>query len=493
MELFGTVILAATLLGLLFLSLFKRDSIRYTKMPPGPTPLPVIGNLLQVNGGRPHLSFIKMSETYSPVMTVHFGQQPAVVLVGFKAVHEALVKQADAFSGRAEIPVFMKVNEGYGLVFTNGEHWKQLRRFSLSTFRDFGMGKRSIEEWIQEEARYLVEEVRKNIGHPFDPTFFLSHAASNIICCIIFGQRFGYHNDNFLHLLSLLNTNVRLLSNPFTQLYNIFPSLIKVMPGVYNKIWNNSKQLKQFVSEQIEKHRETLMADSPRDYIDNFLIRMKQESTNPSTEFDVNNLLVNVSNFFTAGTETTSTTLRYGLLILIKYPHFQEKIHQEIDSVIGRERPPFVKDRRNMPFTEAVIHEIQRFIDLLPLSLPHVTTQDISFRGYNIPAKTVVFPVLHSVLFDKTQWESPYTFNPRHFLDENDQFKINPAFMPFSAGKRICAGEGLARMELFLFFVSLLQNFSFSSTEDPEKVDLTPYTSSLLNVPQAYKLNAHKR
>uniref|UniRef100_A0A8C4RDP9 Cytochrome P450 2B19-like n=1 Tax=Erpetoichthys calabaricus TaxID=27687 RepID=A0A8C4RDP9_ERPCA len=493
MELFGTVILAAIVLGLLFFSFSKRDTIRYSNMPPGPTPLPIIGNLLQMNGGRPHLSFLKMSKTYGPVMTVHLGQQPVVVLVGFEAVHEALVKQADAFSGRAEIPVFMKVNEGYGIIFTNGERWKQLRRFSLSTFRDFGMGKRSIEEWIQEEARHLVKEVRKNKGHPFDPTFFLSRAVSNIICCIIFGQRFEYHDDNLLHLLSLLNTNVRLISNPFTQLYNIFPSLIKIMPGVYNKISNNAKQLKQFVSEQIEKHRETLMADSPRDYIDNFLIRMKQESGNPFTEFNGNNLLINVANFFSAGTETTSTTLRYGLLILIKYPNLQEKIHQEIDSVIGRERPPSVEDRKNMPFTEAMIHEIQRFIDLVPLNLAHSTTRDVIFRGYNIPAKTVVLPVLHSVLFDKTQWESPYTFNPRHFLDENDQFKINPAFMPFSAGKRICAGEGLARMELFLFFVALLQNFSFSSSEDPEKIDLSPHASSFVNTPQAYKLYVHER
>ncbi|MBN3290233.1 CP2CP protein, partial [Polypterus senegalus] len=493
MELFGTVILAAIVLGLLFFFLSKRHSIRYTKMPPGPTPLPVIGNLLQVDGGRPHLSFLKMSETYGPVMTVHLGQQPAVVLVGFEAVHEALVKHADAFSGRADIPIFTRINEGYGLAFTNGERWKQLRRFSLSTFRDFGMGKRSIEEWIQEEARYLVEEVRKNIGHPFDPTFFLSCAVSNIICCIIFGQRFEYHNDNFLYLLSLLNTNVRLLGNPFTQLFNIFPSLIKLMPGVYNMIWNNVNCVRQFISEQIVKHRETLMTDSPRDYIDNFLIRMKQESANPSTEFNEKNLLINVANIFTAGTETTSTTLRYGLLILTKYPHYQEKIHQEIDSVIGRERPAFVEDRKNMPFTEAMIHEIQRFIDLLPLSIAHATTQDISFRGYNIPAKTVVFPVLHSVLFDKKQWGSPYTFNPRHFLDENDQFKINPAFMPFSAGKRICAGEGLARMELFLFFVALLQNFSFSSSEDPEKIELSPHASSFVNTPQAYKLYVHER
>ncbi|XP_028652512.1 cytochrome P450 2B4-like [Erpetoichthys calabaricus] len=492
MELVGTLLLAAIVLGLLIV-LFRKDSVHNAKMPPGPTPLPVIGNLLTMNGRAPQESFLKMSETYGPVMTVYLGPQPVVVLVGFEAVHEALVKHADAFAGRATMPLFLRVNKGYGMAFTNGERWRQLRRFSLSTLRDYGMGKRSIEDWILEEANHLVEEFHTKTGHSFDPTLTLSRAVSNVICCIIFGQRFEYEDKDFIHLLSILSTNVRLISRPFAQLYNIFPKLMNIMPGVYNRILENAEQLIKFIKTQVEKHKETLVVDSPRDYIDNFLIRMKQENGNPASEFNLDNLVISISNLFGAGTETTSTTLRFGLLVLIKYPQFQEKIHQEIDSVIGRDRPPSMEDRKNMPFTDAMIHETQRFVDLVPMNVPHATTRETDFRGYTIPANTVVLPLLNSVLFDKTQWQSPLSFNPGHFLDENGQLKVNPAFMPFSTGKRVCTGESLARMELFLFFVALLQKFSFSSTEDPENISLGADTSSFLKVPLLYKLKVSSR
>ncbi|XP_028652525.2 cytochrome P450 2C23-like isoform X1 [Erpetoichthys calabaricus] len=486
MELIVTLFLAAIILGLLYMFLLK-DSFRYAKMPPGPTPLPVIGNLLQVNGKTPYKSLLKLSDTYGPVITVHLGGHRAVVLVGYEAVQEALVQQADAFAGRAQFPLPLRLLGGFGLLLSNGERWKQLRRFTLSTLRDFGMGKRSIEEWIQVEARHLTEEFRKNASSPCDPTFFLSRAVSNVICSIVFGQRFEYQDKRFVFLLKLINENVRLGSSPSGQLYNVFPSMMDVLPGTFNMIKKNGTELIEFVSEMIKDHKQTLSDDDPRDYIDAFLIKMNQEKGNCDTEFHYDNLRATVLNLFLAGTETTSTTLRYGLLILMKYPHIQERVHQEIDEVIGNDQPPSMEHRKKMAFTDAVIHEIQRFIDIVPMNLPHLTTQDTSFRGYSIPAGTLVIPLLHSVLFDKTQWESPQSFNPGHFLDKNGCFKINPAFLPFSTGKRACAGEGLARMELFLFFSTLLQNFSFHFAEDPETISLLPDASSFLKLPQVYK------
>uniref|UniRef100_A0A8C4RBF9 Cytochrome P450 n=1 Tax=Erpetoichthys calabaricus TaxID=27687 RepID=A0A8C4RBF9_ERPCA len=451
MELFGTLVLATIVLAMLFL-LFRMDSSRNANMPPGPTPLPIVGNLLQ------HIKIMffllsapQLKDTYGPVMTVHLGSMRAVVLVGFEAVHEALVQQADVFAGRGVSPLTMKLTGDFGLIQSNGERWKQIRRFSLSTMRDFGMGKRSIEEWIQEEAKHLTEEFRKTKGSPCDPTIFLSRAVSNVICSIVFGQRFDYQDKKFINLVSLVNENLRLIE--YFLLY----------------------------------------IDSPRDFIDSFLIKMKQEDKNPATEFHHDNLNITVLNLFSAGTETTSTTLRYGLLILMKYPHIQEKVQKEIDMVIGRDRAPAMEDRRKMPYTDAVLHEIQRFIDLVPLNGFHKTTKDTIFRGYTIPADTVVIPVLYSVLFDKTKWATPHSFNPGHFLDENGCFKMNSAFMPFSTGKRICAGEGLAKMELFLFFTTLLQNFSFRSTEDPANISLLPDSKSFFKRPLPYTFLAIPR
>ncbi|XP_028652769.1 cytochrome P450 2B4-like isoform X1 [Erpetoichthys calabaricus] len=492
MELFGTLVLASIVLGLLFF-LFRRDSSRYSKMPPGPTPLPFIGNVLQLDSSAIHESIMKLKETYGTVMTVHLGTQRIVALVGFDAVHEALVQQADAFAGRAVSPLIMKLTGDFGLIQSNGERWKQMRRFSLSTMRDFGMGKRSIEKWIQEEAKHLTEEFRKTKGSPCNPTVFLSRAVSNVICSIVFGQRFDYQDKNFLNLLSLMDTNLHLLTSPIGMLYNMFPVFTKLIPGTFNKVVKNMNEIKQFISAMIHQHKAALLNDSPRDFIDSFLIKMKQESDNPATEFNLENLIITVMDLFTAGTETTSTTLQYGLLLLMKYPHIQEKVQKEIDAVIGRGRAPAMEDRRKMSYTDAVLHETQRFIDLVPLNAFHWTTKDTVFRGYTIPAGTVVSPVLHSVLFDKTKWATPYTFNPGHFLDENGCFKMNPAFMPFSAGKRVCAGEGLAKMELFLFFSTLLQNFSFQPTEEPDKISLTPNSKSFFKLPVPYTFFAIPR
>ncbi|CAJ0941576.1 unnamed protein product, partial [Ranitomeya imitator] len=148
---------------------------------------------------------------------------------------------------------------------------------------------------------------------------------------------------------------------------------------------------------------------------------------------------------------------------VIKYVFFCfiEKVQEEIKTHIKLGQLPTVEDRKKMPYTDAVIHEIQRFGNIVPLNLSHSTPTDVYLRGYLIPKGTEVIPFLTSVLYDKTQWKTPYDFNPNHFLDENGKFVRPDAFMAFSAGKRACAGEGLAKMELFLFFTGLLQAFTF--------------------------------
>uniref|UniRef100_A0A667YIE2 Cytochrome P450 2F5-like n=1 Tax=Myripristis murdjan TaxID=586833 RepID=A0A667YIE2_9TELE len=266
-------------------------------------------------------------------MTLHLGWQRVVVLVGYDTVKEALVDQADDFVGRGPVPFILKVTKGYGLAISNGERWRQLRRFTLTTLRDFGMGRKGMEEWIQEESQHLVTHI--------------------------------------------------------------------------------------------------------------------------------------------------------GTL--------KEKMQQEIDTVIGQECRPSMEDRKSLPFTDAVIHEVQRFLDIVPLSVPHYALQDICFRGYIIPKGTVILPMLHSVLREDKQWATPWSFNPQHFLDQNGNFKKNPAFLPFSAGKRACVGESLARMELFLFLVALLQRFTFSCPGGPDSVDLSPEYSSFANLPRRHQIIATPR
>uniref|UniRef100_A0A3P8TCR4 Cytochrome P450, family 2, subfamily Y, polypeptide 3 n=1 Tax=Amphiprion percula TaxID=161767 RepID=A0A3P8TCR4_AMPPE len=491
MDFSSTLLLFGLIFALLWLLSLKKR--RRWSLPPGPPGLPLIGNLLQLDKRAPFTSLLKLSETYGPVMTVYLGPQRAVFLVGYEAVKEALVDRAEDFTGRGPVPFLIRATKGYGLVVSNGERWRQLRRFTLSTLRDFGMGRKGMEEWIQEESQHLVNRINSTNAAPFDPTFFLSCSVSNVICCLVFGQRFSYGDKDFLELLHIISDTLKFGSSPWGQLYNIFPRLMEWLPGRQHKVFANIEKLRQFTMTKIQEHQDTLDISSPRDYIDCFLTRLSQEKDIPTTEFHHDNLVSTVLNLYLAGTETSSSTMRYALNLLIKYPKIQETMQQEIDTVVGRNRCPYMEDRKSLPFTDAVIHEIQRCMDIIPLGVPRYAVQDISFRDYTLPKGTLIFPMLHSVLKEEKQWATPWTFNPQHFLDQNGNFKKNPAFLPFSAGKRSCAGESLARMEIFLFMVSLVQNFTFSCSEGPDSIDLSAEYSSFANLPRQYMIIATPR
>ncbi|XP_068927369.1 cytochrome P450 2C23-like isoform X2 [Petaurus breviceps papuanus] len=425
---FTTLTLVVCVSFLVILALWRKY-YKGRKLPPGPVPLPFFGNMLQLDLKDLSMSLCKLSEKYGPVFTVYLGSQPVVILHGYKALKEALIDQGEIFGGRGKIPIFDDNYKGHGIIFSQGEKWKQIRRFSLTTLRNFGMGKKSIEERVQEEAQFLLEELRKTKSQPFDPTFILGCAPCNVISSILFHQRFNYDNEEFLSMMRILSENLIILNSP-----------------------------------------------------------MIQDENNPESVFDLENLATAGMDLFDAGTETISTTLRYGLLLILKYPEVQGKIHEEIDRVIGQHRIPSMKDKLEMPYMEAVIYEIQRYIDLIPHSLPHEVTRDTHFQEYFIPKGTTVFPLLSSVLFDTKEFPNPHQFDPGHFLNKDGSFRKSDYFMAFSIGKRACLGEGLAKMELFLFLVTILQNFTLKSTIDPKEINIRPCSTGLINVPPKFQL-----
>ncbi|CAJ0946319.1 unnamed protein product [Ranitomeya imitator] len=321
-----------------------------------------------------------------------------------------------------------------------------------------------------------------------DPRPYLSKAACNVIFAIVFGYRHDYEDAELLNVISLIYSTFSIISSKWGQLVEMFPWVMQYIPGRHQKIFTGLKKLLQFVNKRVEMNRKNLDENNPRSYVDAFLIKMEKENINPKTEFHMKNLLNSTLQIFFAGVDTSSTTLTYSLLLLMKYPNILEKIHKEIDQVIGRDRYPKMQDRRQMPFTDAVIHEIQRFIDLIPMGAPRKTTKDITFRGYSIPKNTNVYPVLTSVLKDPTHFPYPNEFNPQNFLDDHDEFKKNDAFIPMAAGKRICLGENLVRVEIFIILITVLQNFNLKSPVPLEDLDITPEISGLGNFPKLFKL-----
>ncbi|XP_053545449.1 cytochrome P450 2A4-like [Bombina bombina] len=407
-----------------------------SNLPPGPTPLPVLGNILQLRRGELVESLLELSKKYGEVYTIYLGSRATVVFTGYKTVKEILVDRGEEFLGRGEISSFDTHYRNYGLAFTNDmNRWRELRRFSVTALRDLGMGKRSFEDKIQEELMFLVEALKNTKESIINPHQHVNRGTGNIIALIMFGHRYDYEDEDLNTFLTSIQECFKLASAAWGQAYEMFPRIMRFLPGGHQKMLSLMGSLLKFVEKKVLMNKNSLDANNLRDYVDIFLIKMEQEKNDPKTEYHMTNLVCSTLQLYFAGVETITDTLIYSFLILMKYPDILDKVHKEIDKVIGQNRQPKLQDRNQMPYTEAVIHEIQRYIDLLPMSVPRKTTQEVKFRGYIIPKDTNVLAMLGSVLKDPSCFPYPKEFNPQNFLSENGEFKKNDAFIPLSAGR----------------------------------------------------------
>uniref|UniRef100_A0ABM5GJU2 Cytochrome P450 2U1 isoform X2 n=1 Tax=Pogona vitticeps TaxID=103695 RepID=A0ABM5GJU2_9SAUR len=422
-------------------------------MPPGPKPWPLVGNMgfalvpippllkrLRGGGGggggsgggarpqsfgdvmsaagRPpsvHVALTNLTKVYGSIFSLFVGSRPLVVLSEFEAVRDALVNQAEVFSDRPSIPIVTILTKKKGVVFAPyGPVWKKQRKFSHSTLRHFGLGKHSLEPKIIEEFKYVKEEILKHGRDQFNPFPIIGNAVSNVICSMAFGRRFDYDDMEFKTLLKVMSRCLEITLNIHVLLINICPWLYYLPFGPFRELRQAEIDITAFLKKIIIQHRETLDAQNPRDFIDMYLLHVDEEKkTNSESSFDDDYLFFIIGDLFIAGTDTTSNTLLWSLLYMSLHPDEQKKVQEEIDLIIGRDRAPSLADKARMPFTEATIMEVQRMTVVVPLSIPRMASE--------------------------------------------------------TTGKRVCMGEQLAKMELFLIFVSLLQSFTFQFPEDSQK------------------------
>ncbi|XP_052016278.1 cytochrome P450 2D3 isoform X1 [Apodemus sylvaticus] len=485
-----------TVIFILLVDLMHRRQRWTSCYPPGPVPWPVLGNLLQVDPNNMPYSLYKLQNRYGAVFSLQMAWKPMVVVNGLKAVREVLVTCGEDTADRPEMPIFQHLGYGQkakGVVLAPyGPEWREQRRFTVSTLRNFGLGKKSLEQWVTEEAGHLCDAFTAKDGSPLNPYPLLNKAVCNVIASLIYARRFEYEDPDFIEMLKVLKENMGENTGLFPEVLNTFPILLRI-PGLADKVFSGQKAFFTIVDKLVTEHKRTWDPDQPpRDLTEAFLAEMEKAKGNPESTFNDANLQLVVHDLFGAGIVTTSITLTWALLLMILHPDVQLRVQQEIDEVIGQVRRPEMADQAHMPYTNAVIHEVQRFADIVPMNLPHKTSHDIEVQGFLIPKGTTLFPNLSSVLKDETVWEKPLRFHPEHFLDAQGHFVKHEAFMPFSAGRRACLGEPLARMELFLFFTCLLQRFSFSvPAGQPRPSDLGVFT--FLVCPSPYELCAFTR
>ncbi|CAG2116308.1 unnamed protein product, partial [Medioppia subpectinata] len=392
--------------------------------------------------------------TYSLQLGVH----NIVILNDWEAVKDAF--QKDAFLDRPKDSPFTIVDIDSSFGNDNGLLWKDHRRFALQTMRDLGFGKRSMEERIANEITHFTKLIDQTDGQGFNFHKLLTPSMSNNICHLVFGHRMDFNDPKRIIFDNVLDNNAALFS----------------MLG------------------EIESHQKTMDPNNKRDYIDGFLNEMKiRQQKDPNTSFTINKLSANSKSFFFGGSDTVRTAVEWLVLVAVKHKGIQKRLHEEIDDVIGRDRSPTWADRLDMPYVQAVINEVFRWRTIVPLNLMRSASEDAYILGHFIPKNTKIMANIWAVHYDPKVWNNPDQFNPNRFLTPDGKHLIKTeALIPFSYGKRNCVGETLARVEVFLYFVSLLQRYTISA-ENEEMLSLDDRFGLTLQPKESFILRFQKR
>ncbi|XP_050002610.1 cytochrome P450 2J5-like [Alexandromys fortis] len=268
----------------------------------------------------------------------------------------------------------------------------------------------------------------------------------------------------------------------------MFPWALCYLSGPHQKIFQYCEAVRGFIRHEIIRHK-LRAPEAPKDFLSCYLSQITKTMDDPVSTFNEENLIQVVIDLFLGGTDTTATTLSWALVYLVHHRAIQERVQQELDEVLGASQAISYEDRERLPYTRAVLHEVQRLSSVVAVGAVRQCVTSTRIHGYYVPKGTIILPNLASVLGDPECWETPQQFNPGHFLDKDGNFVTNEAFLPFSAGHRVCPGEQLARMELFLMFATLLRTFQFQLPEGSQGLRLEYVFGGTLQ-PQPQKICA---
>lgn len=432
------------------------------RLPPGPWGLPIVGYAPFLGN---HWNVNQLSKKYGPVFSAKMGKHLFVFINDWPSLSQAFA--ASELLARPHEPLLNSIIDVPSFGEMSGPDWRDQRRLTLHILRDLGFGKTALEEMIKDEYIELIDKLKSlaDTGKAVNLREYLVSANGNISGQLIFGRRFDY-NEPIKQRLDYTLGRVA-TSFKFHGLHLIMPWLAPLM-RLFSKDYQNFRELvieNQEVLDKIltEKEKSGLNGQF-EDYITEFMLKIEERKSKGENlgTFNRETALRNMVFVYGAAAETGTTTGSWIMLYLVKYPHFQEKIRQELERVVGN-RMVCHDDHKRMPFTYAFIHEVLRTRPPLVLNLLRRASADVKISGQLIPKDSLVAFNIWGINMDEKLWKDPDTFDPHRFLSADEsKFEAKPYLVTFSGGKRVCPGESMAKIELFYFTALLLQNFKLT-------------------------------
>lgn len=471
----------ALLCAIVVLVIFNIIHSKKKKLPPGPFNLPFVG-YLPFLGQKPHVTFKKLAEKYGPVFRLRLGTSKAVIITDYDIMKEAFSK-SETLNRPPNLGKI--IPDELGLSSISGHEWVEQRRYTIKTMRNVGIGKSKWQDFVQEEVDEFVQLLRKQKGAPFYPKASLIASVANNVFSLVFGYRLPHGSSKMAIIIQGLFSFPKLFDQ--TSLF--------LIPGVLSffKITGLSSDLRDiaafnnlFRSEVKKKRKETNETDETS-FADDYLKKMKEEKSRKGTSFQETHLIGNIQSLIIGGTETTTNTLLWLLLAMAIHPDIQQKVQKEVDKVLEKSSPQWTEHLK-LPYTYATIIESMRWRTLVPGNIQRWTSEDIQIGGYDVPKNTIIIASLWNIQNDSKNWKNPSKFAPERFIDDNGEVNSKQdGWVPFSLGKRNCPGFTPAMIEIFLYFTTIMQNFTILVPDTEPLPDLEG-KADLLLAPKPFKL-----
>ncbi|XP_008788521.1 trans-cinnamate 4-monooxygenase-like [Phoenix dactylifera] len=449
------------------------------RLPPGPLPVPVFGNWLQVGDDLNHRNLSALARRFGDILLLRMGQRNLVVVSSPSLAREVLHTQGVEFGSRTRNVVFdIFTGKGQDMVFTvYGEHWRKMRRIMTVPFFTNKVVQQYRTGWEDEAAR-VVADVKADPKAATEGIVLrrrLQLMMYNNMYRIMFDRRFESEEDPLFLRLRALNGERSRLAQSFEYNYGDFIPILRPFLRGYLKICKEVKERRlQLFKDYFLEERKKLSSTKPADNaelkcaIDHILDAEKKG------EINEDNVLYIVENINVAAIETTLWSIEWAIAELVNHPEIQQKLCKELDTVLGPGVQVTEPDTHKLPYLQAVIKETLRLRMAIPLLVPHMNLHDAKLGGYDIPAESKILVNAWLLANNPDHWKKPEEFRPERFLQEEAKVEANGndfRYLPFGVGRRSCPGIILALPILGITIGRLVQNFELLPPPGQKQLD----------------------
>ncbi|KAF8917162.1 cytochrome P450 [Mucidula mucida] len=482
---YGVLALLATFIG------FSRRRRAELPLPPGPKGLPLVGHLFDRPVRNVYEIYMKWAATYGDLVYYEVLGQPIVVVSSEEAANELFEKRSANYSDRPSLPMFELMKVNWNLVnFRYSNTWRIHRK----TFHQyFNANQVAAYRPVQLEASITL------LHHIITtPEAFFSHVrhnAGSIMLRLTYGYDAEPVNDPYVGVVDKFNRQSSAAANPGSYLIDYLP-ILKWIPSwfPFADFQREAIAMAPHVVEVRDRPFELVQKDmkqgkSAQTFVATSLRRIEDQ------EVDTQNTMVEVTKnvaaiVFSAGADTTVGGVLSTILAMVLNPDVLKQAHEELDAAVGRQRLPNFDDRSSLPLVEAIVLEALRWRPVVPINVAHASIRDDVYKGYFIPAGSIVLGNSWALLHDGDVYRNPDVFRPSRFTGEHREPDPTTRGV-FGFGRRICPGRHLAMNSLFIAVASILWAFNIETARDAHGEEIVPddqaYMDDFLRHPLPFK------